>query len=666
MQIEGVDIFCDNPLPQYNQGPVKAYAALPRDRSAGQCFALVCERHLIPRLRDIQSYNNVSNPSLVPLVTSGSVLWPPAKQERYVFIYKSVLGRRLLAEDDKALAMGLRNEEVMSAIIKPMVDVLSDFRDKDFFHGAIRPSNMFDTSATGRLENVVLGDCLAAPPSYGQSCLFEPIERGMVPSTARGVGTPVDDMYSFGVSLAVLLRTSDPMQGLSDQDILRQKIEFGSYAAITGKDRFKGSVLELLRGLLHDEPLQRWNIDEVRAWMDGRRLSPKQTTKHKKASRQLDFNGKKYVLAPLLALDLSSNPADTQKIVDTEDLQQWISRALEDDEIEARVTKAISQAAEKGRGPGYEDRLVSFLSTALDPFGPIRFKGLNLLGEGFGFALAEAMALKKDLKVFGEILTQGVPLVWVNTQHNPSTDISALISRFDNCRNFMRQTKIGYGIERSAYLLCQELHCLSEKLTKYCVTSAEDMIRAFEDLCQNGQAPNIFIDRHAAAFLCVRDSKIIEPFLYDMAQLEAYKKIMANLQCLAAIQKRSNLQGFPGIAASFMKQIDALYDRFHDRELRDKLDKNIRKFAADGDLVKMSASLANPDTNKKDLSNFWQAVHEYRELTVELQNLEVNLAVKERFGKSTGKQFSAVVSGAIAAIIMFVTALMYFAGYSFF
>lgn len=662
VQLQGIDIFPETPLPAFDQGPIKAYATSPQDRAAGQFFALVCERHLVPRLRESKTYSDIINSSLVPLAASGVVYWPPARQQRYVFLYKAALGRRLLEQGDKNLAMGMRHEEVMSAIVRPMIEVLSDMHDKDFFHGAIRPSNMFDPSNTGKMERVVLGDCLVTPPSYGQSVLFETIERGMVPPIARGKGRSVDDIYAFGVTLAVLLRTSDPMQGLSDHDILRQKIEMGSYSAITGKDRFKGSILELLRGLLHDDPTQRWTIEEIKAWLDGRRLSPKQTTKHKKASRHLDFNGEKYSIAPLLALDLESSPTEAQRIVDSQDLLQWLERSLEDKEIEERTVSAINSAAERGRGPGFEDRLVCFLSTALDPLSPIRFKGIKAQAEGVGLVLAEAMIQKKDIKHYAEMLTNGIPLAWVSAQKNSSVDVGTMVTRFDACRTAMRQTKIGFGIERCVYLLCQDLHCLSDKLQGYYVTSAEEIIKAFEDLCKNGQAPNLFIDRHSAAFISVRDPKSIDAYLYDLAQPEEYKKILANVRILASIQKRWNMPMFPHIAAALMKNIPKLYERFHDRELREKIDKSVRKYVAEGDLHKVAAVLDNIDVINKDISDFWRSANEYKHLGREMADLKAKLEYKEQFGQSTGKDFSAVVAGIISAFIITVISLMFLAG----
>lgn len=646
-------------LPDFSFDTIKAFRVIPANRQDGNFFALICDRALTPRIRAAVKYEKIINPQIAQMVARGVVYWPHTKQEQYAFIYKDTLGKRLLPPDKKP-AMGLKQEYVMEAVVRPLTNILLDFRDKDFVHGAIRAGNLYCGSATGLPEKVFLGECLATPPDYGQPIIYMPIERSLVEPVGRGAGTQAEDLYALGVTLAVLLRSNDPLEGLSDHKIVRAKMEHGSYAAVTGKDRFKGSILELLRGLLHDDVTQRWTIDEVTAWLDGRRLSPKQAVRPKKAARPLSFMGNRYLYAPMLAMDLSSNPQETMKIVDNEELEQWLSRSVEDDDAVERVTQAIQKSREFGRGPGYEDRLVSNLSFALDPLAPMRYKGLSLLGDGVGTALTKAMVEKKEVNTYAELFSQSIALNWVTTQSNPNLDVGVLISRFDNCRNFVRQSKIGYGLERCLYLLSPETHCLSEKLKNYFVRDAEDMINAFEDMCQKGKAPVTFLDRHSAAFLCVKDPKSVEPYLYDLGNEETHKQILANLKCLATIQKRHNLNSFPGIAQAFVDILNAVYKRYHDREIRDKLKKNINRFAAEGDLVKMAGLLDNSEVIDKDFVAFKRAMQEYADLKAEHSKLETNLENKSAFGKSTGKDVAAVVSSIIASVVIIFVTFMFF------
>src|SRR5262249_31215958 len=148
--------------------------------------------------------------------------------------------------------------------------------------------------------------------------------------------------------------------------------------------------------------------------------------------------------------------------------------------------------------------------------------------------------------------------------------------------------------------MCTECPCLSEKLKGYYIQTPEDMIRAFEDICQKGNAPTMFLDRHSMAFLSVKEQKVIDPFLYDLGSPEEHRRILGNLKCLGAIQKRFNMSNFPAIAKTFSEVLPSVYARYHDRDVREKLEGAIRKFVAEGDLNKMATILSNTEVIQKD------------------------------------------------------------------
>ncbi|MCK6417366.1 MAG: hypothetical protein L6Q57_00280 [Alphaproteobacteria bacterium] len=656
---DDVEICYTERLPEYDIGDVKAYAAEARAGAEGVFFALVCERRLVPRDIAANVYSSVLNPSLIPLHGKNVIFWPPENGQRFVLVYKGSLGNPILKRGDKE-ALGWRQEKVMQSVLRPLVGVLQDFRDRDFVHGCINPFNIFDGNQKGNLERVLLGDCLSVPPSFAQPALYETIERSMAHPLARGKGTHVDDLYSFGVTLAVLLRNADPLHGMSEEDVIREKIEHGSYAAITGKDRFKGSMLELLRGLLHDDAGQRWTVDEVLAWMDGRRLSPKQPIKAKKAARPLAFDGKKYITTSPLAMDLEKNPQELVRIVDSGELEQWISRSLDDELVTVRVEQAIRAAREKGIGPGYENRLLSMLSSAIDPGAPIRFHGLRMMGDGVGAFLADHFAMRHDLQPFTEFFTLGIGLNWITNQTNPTIDVGTLISRFDFCRSYVRQNKIGYGLERCLYLLCPESPCMSEKIKDYVVLSPEHLINAFEDLCQKNKAPTLYLDRHSAAFLAAKDSKLIDPYLYDLAQPDRYRQVLGNLKCLAAMQKKLSLGAFPGIAQNLSRELSVVYARIHNQDTRQQLEVAVNRAASEGDIKRMAVILDNPDIYAKDFYGFRDAMKEYADLRKEYHNLKRSLEDQASFGKTTGHDIAALVSSILAGLIILFLAFMFF------
>ncbi len=652
------EILPQQRLKHLDQGPVLAYAARPIGHTgAATFFALVGETWLIPRIKTAEVISAIPNPNFVRIAGQGVGYWPAVKGERYIFVYENNLGQPLM-RTTVGQGLGWKNEKALLTMIKPAASVLVDLRDRDIIHGRINPMNMFDGGARN-LEKIILGDCVATPASYMQPALFEPIERAQSDPLGRGLGTFEDDMYALGVSLTVALRSRDPMEGMSDEDIIREKMEQGSYAALTGKERFTGAILELLRGLLYDDRAQRWTLNDMMLWLDGQRLSPKQSAKKLKAARQIQFNGERYNRPSMLAMDLDKNLSEAVQLVDSGELEQWIQRSLEDNTVKNRYEQTVEMMQDQGRGPGYPEKLVSRLSVALDPDAPIRFKGTHVTPDGFPDAMLEAVYFKKDLNPFVDIINNQFVMNWLSAQNDMHYDVGATVTRFDSCRAFMRQQGIVYGMERCLYFLASDAPCISDRLREYYVRTPEDLLHAFEKMSTRPDRPELFIDRHIAAFLSVRDRKVIDPYLADLNATEKFKRIMGNIKVLSTIQQRAKMGAFPGIGKWISAILDSYYERIHDRELRTRLRDRMTKLADGGDIGKMIAVLDNMEMKQKDFKEYRQAMIDYNRLREEAVELERKLAQPDIYARDAAREYAAVIASLVAGLVIIVFIFIY-------
>ena len=644
------EIYIGTPLPEFNQGEVKAYRAVARQGQEDNYFALICEKHLISRVHSESIYVSIVHPCLAQMVSSGVAYWPPTNEERYVLIYRNTLGKPILPTGAKP-ALGWKADTIIHGVVRPMLGVFRDFRDKEFVHGNISPYNFYN-GGTDKLENIVVGDCLATPPSSQLPALYEIAERAMASPIGRGDGTIADDLYAFGVSLVVLLRHHDTLEDMDPQEIIQQKIEQGSFTTLTSKERFHGPILDLLRGLLQDDPAQRWTVEEMMAWSEGNRPNSKQSVREKKAPRSIYFDEQKYISCSSLAAHLWDNPAEVVRIVEDQSLEQWLSRSLEDEEKTDNLAGAVVAAREFGSGTGYAERLASMLSIVLDTHAPIRFDNIKARGPALGRVLACSIAKGEDVQNFVKVFTQNIALRWASAQIERNAEIPGLYAKLDAARTFLRQDRLGYGIERCMYALCPEAHCMSDKLKSYYVNSPEAMMDAFEDMCSKNKAPATFLDRHSAAYLFAKDSGSIETYMSDLNSKDAHRRIMGNLKALSTVQKRGRLPGFPHVAHAFLDMLEPVFARYHDREVRERLQSEVQRFAQSGDLVKMATLLDSSGLRSKDREGFRAAQAEYFALTEEYQKLERSLLNKTTFGRATGKNAAAVISCILAAIII--------------
>ncbi|MCB1682410.1 MAG: hypothetical protein H6858_08665 [Rhodospirillales bacterium] len=656
-----VTINTRQPLPALTKEPVSAFAASEQTtEGAVDCCALICAPEDVPRRKSASLYKSIKDPALMRLISSGVVFWPPVSEERYVFIYENRMGEPL-CEDQTQICLGWRQDRVMDVVFKSLHKIFSEMKRLEFFHGFVSPSNLYFMRNTDKA--VVLGDCLSGPSGFFQPALCETIERGMVSPIGRGAGTLADDLYAFGATLALMMREPDPdLLALSSMEIVKEKLEEGSYSVLTGRERFSIPVQELLRGLLHDEPQQRWTVDDLVSWVEGKRPGPRQPLKRKKGGRAINLAGKNHFYAHTLALDIGRDPQAFARLVDDGQMEQWLTRSLDDKETSDRYQSALKNSKNIIRDKSFDEQLATNLRAALVPMWPLTFKGEVFSYEGVDTALAAAFVKGEDIRVYHELFDKGLFLNHLYMQEAQRLNTTKWLKRFDDCRVFVKQMRAGYGLERCLYSLNQNVNCLSPKLKGYFVTNAAEMLYAFEHMAERNKHPELFLDRHSIAFLCELDERCVEGFLYELNSPDKHRLVMGNLKTLAQIQKRYKVPSVPNIARAFTEIMGSVYERFHDRSIRGNVEGQVKSAARAGDLSGMVAVLDNSEVVVRDTNNFKKAMMEYYNLSVESQSITEKMKQKQNYGLSDAHEFAAMVSATIALILIILTAVSFAAG----
>ena len=645
-----IKIFPDKPLPKYDQGAIKAYEALTP--SGGAAFALLCEKNIVPQSEIVHKYAGITTPHLPRLLACGVVEWSVDFKEHLVFIYEDKLGEPISTGRNPA-ALGLKAETVISTIFRNILEVVRAMRDKGISHGNIRTSNIFD-GGTQTYESTKLGEMLSTPSGYAQPIIYETITRGLCNPLGKGPSELSDDIYALGVTLATLIRTLDPADGLSDEEIVNAKMEVGSFNFIVGRSRFPAPVLEFLRGTLNDDVSLRWSFDDIMTWAEGRRVSAKQTSAATtlKASRPLDFMRHKFLKPELLGVAFPKDPSQVVPLVENGELYLWLNRSIQDKELEKRYDNALIEAKREVGNTNYADRLSSVMAVALDPENPIFYKDLKFSPTGFGALLADAAQTKKDISPFVDVIKTGVISFWNKSSSLQNSGTNDAVNRMGNCQRFLTQTMIGSGLERCIYYLSPNAPCFSEKLDQFYVRSAEDYLNALEKLSGQKNRPEWFVDRHIIAFLSVRDKSIIEPYLPDLASTEKHRQRQGLIKMLASIQLRDKMGALPGLSLWVAGVLDQLVDRYHDRQKRKSVREQLDKIKNQGNLERLGSLFNNFDEIQLDLRGYTEAMQQYQALKKEYFILEQDINTNKNFGIETGKNTAALVSGIISAIVV--------------
>jgi len=651
-----IKILTNKPLPELDKGSVKAYEA-ESIKNSNSLFALVCDNALTPRRIAATKFQNIKNLSIVKYQASGKVLWPNPLEEKFCFVYEYTMGKPLLESAKAKPALKRKPEDVINTIVNPMIDLIEEMANKDLVHGEIWPGNIFQGGA-GVGDKVILGECLSMPASTNLPALYEPVERAIAHPTGKGTGALADDIYSFGVSLAVILRGHVPENGMSDDEIVEQKIEKGSYATLLQNDRFSGAILELLRGLLYDNPDQRWTLEDIRAWQDGRRLSPKQSSPRIKANRPVIMGSKKYSRPELLAKDFVLDTLQAAKIIENDDLMQWIDRAIEDKSLKGRLQGIIKESNNIDNGNDFNHRLSVAVTSVMFPEAPVMYKELSFNPRAFGKYLTHAYIEEKTMQSYTEVI-RSYFTTFVIRSHKKH-DTSALNSKFDVARNFIKQRKINMGLERCIYLLNSECQCLSPILKGYYAINAEELMDALEGVCAKDKKPKELFDRHVVSFLTSRSKNNIEPYLTDITSEHAYKQFLGKIRVLATLQKRLRLSFYPNIADWIYNNMDCVLERFHDDEKRKNIRKEVKRIKSKGDLTEIGEIFDNRSLFDGDLTEFYDAMRQYENLNEQKDKLMKRMKNKKKFGLKTGAQISSLLALILAAALIVLTAYVQF------
>ena len=402
--------------------------------------------------------------------------------------------------------------DVPRRIVEPLVRSLKDLAASGMTHRAIRPDNLFYRDE-GR-HTPLFGDCVTAPPGFDQPLAFEPIERALAGPAGRGNGDIADDIYALAVSLVVLLVGRNPVAHMSDDELLAAKVERGSYTALAERERVPMAMIEPLRGMLNDDPAERWGIDEIELWLSGRRVAPARKRAIKHAAMPLHFAGYDHVTRTTLARAMTQNVREAAAVARQGHLEPWLIRHMNAPDLADAVNEVVEGTrAHEGDLRGTDDVMIARLAIVLDPPGPIRYRGFSFVIEGFGPALAVAWLRDGHSETPSEAISLGLPGLWFAAQTTSKPGFGPLDRMFAQLRACLQAPGPGYGLERCLYETNPALPCQSPQLSNQYVTEVRELMPALDEAAGHASAGTRPMDRHIAAFIAARFSHDIEPHL---------------------------------------------------------------------------------------------------------------------------------------------------------
>jgi hypothetical protein len=637
---------------RFGGGPTFS-ARLKGDTSSG-LVAVICNSGLPVRSDLVTALRTADHPSLLKLVDSGIVAWPADNARYFAFAYARPAAPPMMQSLAETTTQ-MSEDAINHYFVTPITKALLELERVGVVHNGIRPTNIYWRIGSATVPQ--LGEFLSLPPGYGQPAMFEPIERGMSNPNGRGPGAHVDDCYAFGITLAMLINGSNPLQNMDDRAIVQAKAERGTFNTMMGNNRLSASHIELLRGLLADDPRQRWSAGDLEQWLNGRRLTPKSSDSGRRAARSFEFNGGEYWQVRPLANALPQNTAEAVRVVEDGSLDKWLRRALVDDSVAEKLSEAMASLKEGGRGLHYEDQLTAYTCIALDSVGPLRYRGLSVMPMGIANMLVDAANTGQNVQALSEIISSQMVTLWVDMQKEVKTEMVPLGQQFERMRMQIDKTSLGNGFERVLYEVNPQLPCLSPIIKSQYVTHPKALLPALEQVAKSGNRSREPMDRHIAAFLVVRDRR--SELLFDAmsAPETSPRRGIALITLFTEMQSRHGPDHLPGLAQWLLPMLETSTRRYLGKVLRERTSAQLKEAAERGDLNALLRLVDDPRRITFDQQEFMAARMLYLNTMKEIAHLEGQLAHRDDVAHKVGRPLAATVSSLLAIIFVLLAIL---------
>lgn len=636
-------ILPGSPIPEMGTPGAKAYVARNLKNPNELVFARICEPNVFPRVEAMVQLKNMREAFSIIPEDWGPVFWPLVGQRCFAIIFRRPEGGPLMPKLTGKYQK-VDPENLVKSLLIPALTTLAVFERRKITHRAIRPDNVFPSGVEDGAY--LFGDCVSVPPSWGQSTIFETIESTMTPPSGRGKGTIADDIYSLGATMMFLGLGQCPVAGTKEKDLLAAKVEHGSFAALLSGEVVPGGLREPIRGMLSDDPVDRWTLDDLTQWTSGTLRRSARPIRDYKTDRPVKFKGHEYRNTRLLAHGHGQNWKDAAKHLKSKDFDTWLHRGLSDADLVEELEDLIS-ASSGSDGDTGDAKLVTRIGALLDPEGPLRYKGLTVMPDGMGYALSAAVenGEKETIGLVTELVQKGIASDWFEQKILLGRgDLTLEAKTFKKLQQFVRHAGPGYGVERVLYELNPFLPCRSPILASAYVYSLRDLLPAIDKVVAEKGSLDKLVDRHIAAFIASRISGSLDS---QLAALEhttgaSVSSKIGMTGLLAKVQNEYQHQMTPNLTAWLVEELQPAVARYHSKSLRKRITEKMDEVATSGNLIELYQTLSNKSIVSKDEKGQNRAKREYAESTREIKRLESEEFQLE--AKRTGWRIAAGIS----------------------
>ncbi len=638
-------------VPGLSSAAATAHRAFDRRFTSEAFVALVCSGGVLPRLEAMQALRGFSRPGMLTLKDFGPVDWTDGKQ-RIAAIYNTPGGGRF------SLSTPYRAFQVVDALLRPAASALTEIHSHGTTHRAIRPDNLFlrDTSSA----ILTLGPSVAGPPGFDQPEIYEPLETAMAEPVARSGGGPKHDLFALGMTAVAMLLGRQPGSEFDRDELMIRRIERGSLTAVIPPDSIPREITDALTGLVADDETDRWTVADLQKWLNAGRPDQPRLQYPPRVTVPYSIGGKQVRSARALGYMLGRNWTDAARHLRSDAVSLWLRDYAPERTAGPRLDQALTEREPDAEAADTDALQVCRAITALDPDGPIRFRGASIDPNGLGPWLYEAMQSPEKRPVAAGVLRYMlVPKALERRILGRRPDrrrATRQAINYERLRRWAISEQPGEGLERCLYDLNINLPCLSPMTAGRWVASVAELVKSLDDAATSGRVKEPTLDNHIAAYIAARFDATGEALLTLMKPKDADDDArLGAVRLFAELQQAFGSVPLPGIAQWCGGLARQVADNYRYRPIRQRMNEVIDRAVQSGNIAAIVKTIEVPGLRLRDQRGFAAAKTEWRRLQQEAASIERSRDIRRERARLRGRENAAFAAGAGSLLAMFAT-----------
>ena len=658
--LDFIEVDFNRPLPHLDTQGGKAFAARDNRRPRQDVYAVVQRPGVPPRAELFRKLVttpavNLVNPTFQGVTT---VKIDGESREALITLCEFPGERPMLLPKERSSSVPF--PVIRQTILPACIRALQALHSRGIYHRTIRPDTVFMSG--GGSQDFFLGECVTAVAGAGQPACFEPLERASASATGRGEGDPSCDIYALGATLLSLFFGETVGQDMTDDQAFEARVNQGSFWALSRGRDIPGALGILLRGMLNDDPEDRWSLRDLSNWLDGAVPTRRSGMRSWALARPVKFQGKMYTDRRLLARAFAEDERRSAEYIRKLDFGNWIQQIVTQELFTEKLERLldVSPDMDLSASGSSDAKLVARVCAFLDPRGPIRYRGASFMLDGVGPALARAMVEGRDqeLGAFDDILRGGFLHTLVDIIVEKDKAVKGFYAHLTPTMQQMKSLDVGGGIEYALYAQCDGIECLSPKFHGKYVNSLRSALVALDETVKPDSSAKALLDRHLMAFIAARGTGL-EPIFRRIgaSKNDNLRLIPPLMDLLAYLQSQGNVGDLPNLASVILNAFKPVVKDLNSKTRRDSVERFLKSLEGVGSLSKLMAKIDLAEVTRRDEREYHQARAQCAKLAHDRRDLSRKVSPREapvlKSGYGAAQTLGYLLVSSVSLIAMF-------------